>query len=100
MKRPWLLDVQAELAAAAAAETAARDADDDDSSFSGDDDDGEDGEGGGFDDDGSAVQIDPMESKLKPLGTQLLKPKCDILLFTSAFKFNLGRYTMEVVWRG
>jgi hypothetical protein len=30
---------------------------------------------------------------LKPPGTKLLKVKCDILVSTSAFKFNLRRYT-------
>jgi len=30
---------------------------------------------------------------LKPPGTKRLKVMCDILLSTSAFKFNLRRYT-------
>jgi len=34
-----------------------------------------------------------MKPKLKLPGTQRLKLKCDILLSTSAFKFNLRRYT-------
>jgi len=34
-----------------------------------------------------------MKPKLKPPGTKRLKLKCDILLSTSAFKFNLRRYT-------
>jgi 23S rRNA pseudoU1915 N3-methylase RlmH len=36
-----------------------------------------------------------MQPKLKPPGTQSLKLKCDdILLSTSAFRFNLRRYGM------
>jgi hypothetical protein len=42
---------------------------------------------------GGAVQVDPIKPKLKPPGTKLLKPKCDILLSISAFKFSLRRYT-------
>ena len=34
-----------------------------------------------------------MKPKLKPPGTKRLKLKCDILLSTSAFKFNLRRYS-------
>jgi len=34
-----------------------------------------------------------MKSKLKPPGIERLKLKCDILLSTSAFKFNMRRYT-------
>jgi hypothetical protein len=34
-----------------------------------------------------------MKPKLKRTGTKRLKLKCDILLSTSAFKFNLRRYT-------
>jgi hypothetical protein len=41
---------------------------------------------------GKAVQVDPINPKLKPPGTNCLKLKCDILLSTSAFKFNLRRY--------
>ena len=36
-----------------------------------------------------------MKPKLKPPGTKRLKLKCDILLSTSAFNFNLRRYTVE-----
>jgi hypothetical protein len=43
------------------------------------------------------VQLDPMKPKFKPPGTKRLKLKCDILLSTSAFKFNLRRYT-EGAW--
>jgi len=32
---------------------------------------------------------------LKPPGTERLQPKRDTLLSTSAFNFNLRRYTME-----
>jgi hypothetical protein len=39
------------------------------------------------------VQVDPMKPKLKPPGTKRLKLRCDILLLTSAFNFNLRRYT-------
>jgi len=35
---------------------------------------------------------DPMKPKVKPPETKRLKLKCDILLSTSAFKFNLRRY--------
>jgi hypothetical protein len=42
---------------------------------------------------GRAVQVDPMRPKLKPPGTKRLKLKCDILLSTSAFKFNLRCYS-------
>jgi hypothetical protein len=38
-----------------------------------------------------AVQVDPMKPKLKP-GTKRLKLKCDIMLSTFAFNFNLRRY--------
>jgi len=38
-----------------------------------------------------------MKPELKPPGTKLLKLKCDILLSTSAFKFNLRRYM--AAWR-
>jgi hypothetical protein len=34
-----------------------------------------------------------MKPKLKAPGTERLKLKCDILLSTPAFKFNLCRYT-------
>jgi len=39
------------------------------------------------------VQVDPIKPKLKPPGTERLKLNCDIQLSTSAFKFNLRRYT-------
>jgi hypothetical protein len=42
---------------------------------------------------GRAVQVNPMQPKLKPPGTERLKLKCDILPPTFAFKFNLRRYT-------
>jgi hypothetical protein len=42
---------------------------------------------------GRAVQVDPIKPKLKPPGTKRLKLNCDVLLSTSAFKFNLRRYT-------
>jgi len=38
------------------------------------------------------VQADPIKPTLKPTGTKRLKLKCDILLSTSAFKYNLRRY--------
>jgi len=43
---------------------------------------------------GRAVQVAPIKPALKPTGTQRLKLECDILLSTSAFKFNLRRYSM------
>jgi len=42
---------------------------------------------------GRVVQVDPVQPKLKPPGTNLLKLKCDIMLSTSAFKFNVRRYS-------
>ena len=42
---------------------------------------------------GGAVQVDPMKPKLKPPDTKPLKLKCNILLSTPAFKFNLRRYS-------
>jgi ABC-type oligopeptide transport system ATPase subunit len=42
---------------------------------------------------GRAVQVDPIKLKLKPPGTKRLKLNCDVLLSTSAFEFNLRRYT-------
>jgi len=39
------------------------------------------------------VQVDPMKPMLKPLGTKHLKLKCDILISTFAFKFNVRRYS-------
>jgi hypothetical protein len=38
------------------------------------------------------VQVDPVNPMLKPPGIKLLKPKCDKLLSTFAFKLNLRRY--------
>jgi hypothetical protein len=38
-----------------------------------------------------------MKPKLKPPGTKGLELKCDILLSTSAFKFNLRRYSTEIL---
>ena len=35
-----------------------------------------------------------MKPNLKPPGTKRLNLKCDILLSTSAFNFNLRRYTV------
>jgi len=46
-----------------------------------------------FKDNGNTVQVDPIKPKLKPLGSMCLKLKCDVLLSTSAFKFNLRRHT-------
>jgi hypothetical protein len=43
------------------------------------------------------VQVDPIEPTLKPPGTKHLKLKCDILLSTFAFKFNVRRYDMELI---
>jgi dynein heavy chain len=39
------------------------------------------------------VQVDPIKPMLKPPGTKRLKAVCDIMLSTSAFKFNLRRYS-------
>ena len=38
------------------------------------------------------MQVEPFKPKLKPPGAKRLKLKCDILLSTSAFNFNLRRY--------
>jgi hypothetical protein len=38
-----------------------------------------------------------MKPKLKPPGTKRLKLQCDILLSTSAFKFNLRHYIEEPI---
>jgi hypothetical protein len=38
-----------------------------------------------------------MKPTLKPTGIKRLKLKCDILLSTSAFKFNLRRYIKEAI---
>jgi len=42
---------------------------------------------------GKAVQVVPIKPTLKAPGTKRLKLKCDRLLSTLAFKFNLRRYT-------
>ena len=39
------------------------------------------------------MQVDPIKPKLNPPGAKRLKLKCDIMLSTSGFKFNLRRYT-------
>jgi len=39
------------------------------------------------------MQVDPIKPSLKPPGTERLKMKCDVLLSTVAFKFNLRRYS-------
>ena len=41
-----------------------------------------------------------MKPMLKPPGTRHLKLKCDILVSTFAFKFNLRRYTTVAVAAG
>jgi len=43
---------------------------------------------------GRAVQVDPVEPRLKAPVTKRLKLNGDILLSISAFKFNLRRYSM------
>ena len=48
---------------------------------------------------GRAVQVDSIDPKLKPPGTKRLKVKCDVLLLTYAFKFNLRRYIQAMVGR-
>jgi len=42
-----------------------------------------------------AVQVDPMKPKLTPPGIKRLKLMCNILLSTSAFKFDLRRYNVD-----
>jgi hypothetical protein len=49
---------------------------------------------------GRAVQVDPIRPTLKPTGTKRLKLNCDVLLSTSAFEFNLRRYSLECDDRG
>ncbi len=44
---------------------------------------------------GRAVQVDPLKYKLKAPGAKRLKLTCDIVLSTSAFKFNLRRYIVD-----
>ena len=39
------------------------------------------------------MQVDPIEPTVRALGTNRLKLKCDKLLSSCAFKFNLRRYT-------
>ena len=46
------------------------------------------------------MQVDPLKPQLKPPGTKRLKPECDILLSTSAFKFSLRRYIEESKFLG
>ena len=45
-----------------------------------------------------AAQVDPIKPKWKApgTGTKRLKLNCDTLLSTSAFKFNLRRYTTDI----
>jgi len=43
---------------------------------------------------GRAVQVDPIEPKLKPPGYTRLKPKHNSSLSSFAFKFNLRRYSL------
>ena len=43
------------------------------------------------------MQLDPMEPKLKPPGTERLILKCDVLLSTSAFKLSLRRYNEVLI---
>ena len=38
------------------------------------------------------MQFDPIKHRLKPPPTNCLKVNCDVLLSTSALKFNLRRY--------
>ena len=42
------------------------------------------------------MHVDPIKPTLKPTGTKCLKLKCDVLLSTSAFKFNLRRYNLDM----
>jgi len=46
------------------------------------------------------VQVDPIKPKFIPPGTKRLKLNCDVLLSTSASKFNLRRYTEGFHGRG
>ena len=46
---------------------------------------------------GRAVQVDPIKPTLKAPGTKLLKLQYDKPLSTFAFKFNLRRYTLEML---
>ena len=42
---------------------------------------------------GAAVQVDPIKPKLKASTSKRLKLRCDYMLSSFAFKFNLRRYT-------
>ena len=44
---------------------------------------------------GRAVQLDPIKPTLKPPGTKHLNLKCDILLLSLAFNFNLRRFSKD-----
>ena len=48
---------------------------------------------------GKAVQVVPIKPTLKAPGTKRLKLKCDRLLSTLAFKFNLRRYNVEALFQ-
>ena len=52
------------------------------------------GAGAPRDDHGRVVQVDPINPTLKAPGTKRLKLKCDDMVSSFAFKFNLRRYTM------
>ena len=41
------------------------------------------------------MQVEPIKPILKPPGTKRLKQKYDKLLSSSAFNFNLRRYTKD-----
>ena len=45
------------------------------------------------------VQVEPIKPKLEPLRTKRWKLNCDLLLSTSAFKFNLRRYNLANKWK-
>ena len=46
---------------------------------------------------GRAVQVESMNPTLKAPGSERLKLECHMLLSTSAFKFNLRRYSAGLV---
>ena len=46
------------------------------------------------------MQVDPIKPKLKPPAAKHLKLNCDMLLSTSAFKFNLRRHTKGLAGDG
>jgi hypothetical protein len=48
-------------------------------------------------DPGRALQVDPINSTLKPPGTKHLKLKCDEPLSNFAFKFNLRRHILAIL---